>query len=100
VPLTADNVMHLARAVLERKLRQPARAARHLVRRIPGAARLRRAAVKRQLRSSPLFAHVDTQALEALAARAEELALPPGQSVCRKGDTRGANLALAPASRP
>jgi CRP-like cAMP-binding protein len=87
VPLSVPNVMHLVRTVSKRKLRQPIEAARRWVRRLPGMARLRRAQVVRQLQAVPLFARCDAQVLESLAARADELALPTGQYVFRKGDS-------------
>jgi CRP-like cAMP-binding protein len=102
VPLDPANVMRLARTVLGRRLRQPVEATRNLARRLPGAARLRRTAVVHQLRSSPPFARLEAQAQESLAASAEELTLPAGRYVFRKGDsgdelyvlTRGAAYVL------
>lgn len=102
VPLNMANVLHLVRVVSERKLRKPVQATRGLVRRLPGAARLQRAEVVRQLRSSTLLAHSDTQTLESLAACAQALVLPAGQYVFRQGEasdemyllTRGAAYVL------
>jgi hypothetical protein len=87
VPLTVANVLHLARAVAERKLRGLVAAARSLGRALPGGARLRRAAVVSLLQATPLFAHFEARALEALAAQAEELVLPAGQYVFHQGDS-------------
>jgi CRP-like cAMP-binding protein len=95
VPLSAANVMQMARTVSRRKLRQPMAAARSLVQRLPGMARLRRAQVVRQLQAVPLFARYDAQVLEPLAERAEELALPAGQYVFRKGDSSDEMYLLA-----
>jgi CRP-like cAMP-binding protein len=95
VPLSAANVMELMRTVGKRKLRQPMEAARSLVRRLPGVARLRRAQVMRQLQAAPPFARCDEQVLETLAARAEELALPAGQYVFREGDSSDEMYLLA-----
>jgi CRP-like cAMP-binding protein len=87
VPLSASNIAHLIRTVLGHKLRQPVESLRALARRLPGSARLLRSEVVRQLRSVPLFAHFDTEALEAVASQAELLTLPAGQHVFRKGDS-------------
>jgi CRP-like cAMP-binding protein len=87
VPLTLSNIAHLIRAVLEHKLRKPVMALRTLARRLPGRAHKLRSEVASQLGSAPLFAHFDTQALEAVAAQAELLTLPAGQHVFRKGDS-------------
>lgn len=95
VPLSAANVMELMRTVCKRKLRQPVEAARSLVRRLPGVARLHRAQVVRQLQAVPLFARCDEQVLESLAARAEELSLPAGQYVFREGDSSDEMYLLA-----
>ncbi len=85
-PLTAANIAHLIRTVVGHKLRQPVEALRTLARRLPGSARLLRSEVVRQLRSVPLFAHFDAEALEAVATQAQLLTLPAGQHVFRKGD--------------
>jgi CRP-like cAMP-binding protein len=95
VPLTAANVLRLARTVGARMLRQPVEALKRLARRLPGAGRLRRAEVVRQLQAAPLFAPTEARALEALAAHAEVLALPAGRYVFRMGDSSDALYLLA-----
>ncbi|WP_224368740.1 cyclic nucleotide-binding domain-containing protein [Hyalangium versicolor] len=95
VPLSLANVIHMVRAVAQRRLRQPLEAARRMARRLPGAARLRRASMVRQLQSTPLFARFDEQALESLAMSAEEFALPAGQFVFREGDSSDEMYLLA-----
>ncbi|HEX8699868.1 MAG TPA: cyclic nucleotide-binding domain-containing protein [Myxococcaceae bacterium] len=87
VPLTASNVAHVIRTVVAHKLRQPLAALRTLSRRLPGSARLLRSEVVRQLRSVPLFAHFDTEALKEVASKAELLTLRAGKHVFRKGDS-------------
>jgi hypothetical protein len=103
VPLSLSNVLHLSRTVGGHKLRQLINALKSTARRLPGAARMLRSEVVRQLRTSPLFAHFDAPTLEAVAAGAELLTLPPGRHVVRKGDScdelyvlaRGAAYVLA-----
>jgi CRP-like cAMP-binding protein len=86
VPLTAANLVHMARAVGARWLRQPLEATLALARRGPLGARLRRSTVVRQLRASPFFAHFDEDSLRAVAAHAEPVPLPAGRYVFHKGD--------------
>jgi CRP-like cAMP-binding protein len=85
-PLTVSNLAHLVREVIGYKLRQPLAGLRALARRLPGGARMLRAEVVSQLRTSPLFAHFDTQALESLAAQAELITMRAGRYVFRKGE--------------
>ncbi|WP_224367504.1 Crp/Fnr family transcriptional regulator [Hyalangium versicolor] len=95
VPLSAANVMRLALAVGQRKLRQPTETLRSLARRLPGTSRLWRAEVIRLLRTAPLLSHLGTRALKALAEQAEQLVIPAGQYVFRQGDSNDELYLLA-----
>jgi CRP-like cAMP-binding protein len=87
VPLSVSNIAHVIREVARHKLRKPVEALRAMARRLPGAARLLRSEVVRQLRKAPLFSHFDAKALQTVAAQAELLTLPAGRHVFRKGDS-------------
>lgn len=78
---------------MQRKLRQPLRAAVALVQRTALGARLMRPEVLRHLRRAAPFAHFDEATLRALARCAQLVSLPGGRYVFHKGD-RSDNLYL------
>ncbi|NTX63172.1 cyclic nucleotide-binding domain-containing protein [Myxococcus sp. CA051A] len=102
-PVTRANIVGVLRVMCGRGLRKPVETAMKWAYRLPGGSRLLRGKVARQLKSSPLFAHFDTRALKALAARAQIQELPAGHDVFRQGEVsdelyllaRGAAYVLA-----
>jgi hypothetical protein len=86
LPLNLANLTGMIRSMGERKVRQPLQAAANLVQRTSLGARLLRPEVLRKLRDARLFSHFDDATLDALARRAEILALPGGRYVFHKGD--------------
>ncbi|WP_338872323.1 cyclic nucleotide-binding domain-containing protein [Myxococcus stipitatus] len=95
IPATLANIGSILRVMCGRLLRGPVDAAMAMAYRLPGGARLLRATVARQLKSSPLFAHFAPSVLKALAARAQVRALPPGHYVFRQSDVSDELFLLA-----
>ncbi|WP_375773002.1 cyclic nucleotide-binding domain-containing protein [Archangium gephyra] len=87
VPITLKNLLTMARALLERRLRQPLERLAALAQRTRLGARLGASQVVQQLRRVPFLAHLDEATLRGLAGRAERLVLPAGRYVFQAGST-------------